>query len=456
MYINGRKLLSVFVLMFVELFGMVAITDECSFQFMSIVSVLQLIINMLFVSVETNSGRLSFASIFLFLSWFFHCGQIVKIGFNIPGFVPLDVTRYAGNYEIIQSFKFYYLTQLMVTSGMLIFSSRTLKKEKQVEVNSIFDAQKTARWLWIIGIVPRLYIDIVVLINGFTNGYKGVYNLVIPQMVQTLAFFFDVGCIVALMDKRDRKKSSILFWTVLVYKCITMSTGARQEKVAFLIIWILIYYFIVNEIKIGNLITLVVLTFVGVLLINAIGNIRTSGDISFTSIIENLSPGSDSSIFGNMLGEFGSALTTLAVTIRNVPSQVSFGYGDAYLAGVLSIVPTLASRVGLGNASAYVSKFQGSTYFGGSYIGELYYNFSWLGIVGGLIIGCVIISAQSNLYKSKNDKLSLQSVFSAVLLISMYLFVRGYFTDMVQRLTWIWILMKIINNKKIITRKSSI
>ena len=150
-----------------------------------------------------------------------------------------------------------------------------------------------------------------------------------------------------------------------------------------------------------------------------------------------------------MLGEFGSALTTLATTMRNIPSKVGFGYGDAYLAGALSIIPTLATRVGLGSAAVYVSKLPGATYFGGSYIGELYYNFSWLGIIGGLIIGRVIMSAQLNIYECKNKVLSLKKVYSAIVMISMYLFVRGYFADMAQRLVWIWILLNIINNKKI-------
>lgn len=449
MYVSRRKIYLISILMITELIVFLSIQSECSYSSIAIISIIQLIINIGFVSIETNRGVFSFASMFLFFSWFFHCGQIIKLGFNIPGLVPLDVTRYADAYEIVQAFRFYYLTQFMVTCGMLLCPSKSKRKIIRDGTDISFNAKKTYMWLWAIGIVPRIYIDSLILRNGFSNGYAGVYNLVIPQMFQTLAFFFDAGCIVALMNKRENKRHAILFWVVLVYKCITMSTGARQERIAFLIIWIMIYYFIVNDIKIRNIITLSAIVFFGVMLIHAIGNVRTSGDLSFTAIIDNLSLTSENSILGDMLGEFGSALTTLATTMRNIPSKVGFGYGDAYLAGALSIIPTLATRVGLGSAAVYVSKLPGATYFGGSYIGELYYNFSWLGIIGGLIIGRVIMSAQLNIYECKNKVLSLKKVYSAIVMISMYLFVRGYFADMAQRLVWIWILLNIINNKKI-------
>lgn len=449
MYVSRNKLTINLMLIICEVMAMIFISNECTYLTMTIISIIQLLLNIWCVAIFTKNSLFSFATIFLFLSWFFHCGQIVKIGLNIPGFVPLDVTKYANAFEIVQSFRFYYLMQLMVSVGMIMYSHSANKLVEEESYHHVFNASKTCRWLCIIGIVPRIYIDLTILINGFSNGYVGVYNLVIPQIVQTLAFFFDAGIIVALMDKSEGKKHTFLFWVILVYKCITMSTGARQERIAFLIIWILLYYFVLNDIKPRNIITLLILAFGGVLLINAIGNVRTSSDVSFAAIINSLSPDSDNNVIGDMLGEFGSALTTLASTVRNVPNQVSYGFGDAYLAGVLSIIPTLTNRLGLGNATAYVSKLQGATYFGGSYIGELYYNFSWVGIIGGVIIGRVVMSAQAHIYECKNHELTEKSVFAAIVMISMYLFVRGYFTDMVQRLVWIWLLLKLINDKRV-------
>lgn len=449
MYVSRNKLMINLILITCEVMAMIFISNECTYLTMTIISIVQLLINIWCVAKFTRNSSFSFATIFLFLSWLFHCGQMVKIGFNIPGFVPLDVTKYANAFEIVQSFRFYYLTQLMVSVGIIMYCHSSNENIEDDSYHHAFYASKTCRWLCIIGIVPRIYIDLIILINGFSSGYAGVYNLVIPQIVQTLAFFFDAGVIVALMDKSEGKKHTFLFWAILVYKCITMLTGARQERVVFLIIWILLYYFVLNDIKIRNIITLSIIALAGVLLINAIGNVRTSNGVSFAAIINNLSPNSDNSVIGDMLGEFGSALTTLASTIRNVPNQVDYGFGDSYLAGVLSIIPTLANRLGLGNAAAYVSKLQGATYFGGSYMGELYYNFSWFGIIGGIIIGRVVMSAQTHIYECKNRELTRRSVFAAIVMISMYLFVRGYFTDMVQRLVWIWLLLKLINDKGI-------
>lgn len=413
---------------------------------MAFLSIVQIVYNVLVIKKSKSTSIISFYTLFLFFSWFFHCGQIVKLAFDIPGSVPLDVARYADNTSILNSFRFFFVSQSMISAGMLF--ARPKQYNREIYQNK-FNAKKSSKVLIALGIIPRLYIDISILLGGLAGGYQGVYSITFPQILQTIAFFFDAGCVIALLDTENKKRNT-LFWIILIYKCITMSTGARQERIAFLIIWVFIFFYVSKEVHLSNVIMMTILAVLGILLVNSIGVIRASSSISISEVFSSMFSNESSNVLGNMLGEFGSALTTLAVTVKKVPIECSWGYGDSYLAGILSIVPTLANRLGLGNATMYISNLSGVTYFGGSYLGELYYNFSWFGSLACIVIGIFVSRAQNYIYeKDTNGNITKKSIFSAIVMMSLILFVRGYFTDMVQKLVWTWVLLYFVNDRPI-------
>ena len=426
---------------------------NASYITMALLSIVQVIFNVFIVNKKKCANIISFYTLFLFFSWFFHCGQIIKLAFDIPGSVPLDVTRYADYNSILNSFRFYFVSQSMISAGMLF--ARSKQYDREIYHNK-FNAKKSSKVLIALGIIPRLYIDISILLGGLAAGYQGVYSITFPQLLQTVAFFFDAGCVVALLDT-DNKKRNILFWVILLYKCITMSTGARQERIAFLIIWVFIFFYVSKKMRLRNVFIMTILAVLGILLVNSIGVIRASSSISISEVFGAMFSSDSSNILGNMLGEFGSALTTLAVTVKQVPIACSWGYGDSYLAGILSIVPTLATRLGFGDATMYISKLSGVTYFGGSYLGELYYNFSWLGSLVCIVIGIIVSRAQSYIYATDTDgNITKKGVFAAIVMISLILFVRGYFTDMVQKLVWTWVLLYFVNDRPLTIGRNAI
>lgn len=446
-----RNNLLVSTAMLIGSFIIVMITSkEMSYIFMAVLSILQLLFNIFVVKKCQQAKLISFFTMFLVFSWFFHCGQIVKIAFNIPGNVPLDVTSYVDMSVINVTFRFYFLSQCMVVIGMLLYHKN---KHSQASVVSRFNSKMSSVTLIILGILPRLYIDLQILVGGLEGGYSGVYSLVFPQALQTIAFFFDAGCIIALMDNTTSSKKDKLFWIILVYKCITMLTGARQERTAFLIVWLFVYFYVVNQNSIKNTVILLFFGLIGIMFVNSIGSTRGEGLISISQIFGNAFS-RDGNVFGNMMGEFGSALTTLAVTIKQVPATCSWGMGDAYLAGLLSIVPTLANRLGVGDAAAYVTKLSGVDYFGGSYLGEAYYNFSWFGIILCVVVGLIVAKLNNDIYdKDKYGRVTKKSIFAVIIMMTMILLVRGYFTDMVQKIVWTAAVLYFVNDRKIVFRR---
>ena len=92
-------------------------------------------------------------------------------------------------------------------------------------------------------------------------------------------------------------------------------------------------------------------------------------------------------------------MVTVALTIKKVPSEVNLGYGSSYLNSILNLVDLNIGESIVPNFAVFLDY----PMIGGSYIGELFYNFHWFGLAFSPIIG-ILISIVSS--KIENIKLS--------------------------------------------------
>lgn len=230
------------------------------------------------------------------------------------------------------------------------------------------------------------------------------------------------------------------FILIVVYKCIMMSTGARQEKVAFLLVWIYTYFFILNKITLSKVFFLAVACVAGFMFISAIGMIRSSDTVSLGQTLTLIQSGTMTNVLGGALGEFGSAFDTLEVAVKYTPSMMDYGYGRSYLAGICSVIPLLVNQIPvLAETVTFVSQLPQNITFalGGSFLGELYYNFSWFGVLGTAVVGAFMFRLHTGIIiKSETESERAYQAWCSILATAMILFIRGYFTDMVQKLVW--------------------
>lgn len=423
----------------IQLFGI-----QLSYERMSILALTQTLLD---IAVLKVSGLpiVSVPNMFGVFSLLFHCAQIIKKGFNIKGTVPLPFENYAEISTIQIAFSFYLISQTVYYIALLVgFHSHEesiiAAKYKNLEEDA--DTLVYGKVLLILGTIPRLYIDIVSLIGARNSGYAGVYSLYIPGPIQAMAFFFDAGLIFVLFG--CKKRSDVVFFAVLVYKCLMMTTGSRQDKVVFLLIWVYIFFFIINQITFTKILALVGACVVGFVFISAVGAARGGDSTGIRETLNVMQDGKLSNMLGGSLGEFGASFVTLEVAIRYTPSQMAYGYGRSYLAGVLSIIPLLVKQIPvLAKTGYFLSQLPDDLTFafGGSYLGELYYNFSWVGIVGSYVVGSTNITLHNSLMSKKNIT---RKCLDAIVATAMILFVRGYFTDMAQKLAWTYFIVYIV------------
>ena len=150
----------------------------------------------------------------------------------------------------------------------------------------------------------------------------------------------------------------------------------------------------------------------GFIFISAIGTVRAGSSSGIKDVLELMQSGQMSNIFGSALGEFGSAFDTLEVAVKYTPAYITYGYGTSYLAGLISIIPLVVKQIPfLDIGSAIIGKFMGKLNLG------------------------IVLSKQHN---------ALYGAWCAIISTAMIMFVRGYFTDMMQKLVWTYFIISLI------------
>lgn len=418
-----------------------------SYYTISLLAIVQCVVNIILLKIVCNLPVICIPNMFSVFSLFFHCGQIIKEGLNVQGTVPLPFQYYADESVIQKACLFYLMSQATYFIGLASTpdANTSCIPEKWNRRNEV-DTKIYGKSLMIVGVIPRLYIDISSFLGALSQGYRGVYSLYFPQMVQSIAFFFDAGIILYLFGLKEKKKMRATLFVVLLYKCLMMTTGARQEKVAYLIVLLYLYFFVCNTVTVGKIAIVLVGCIAGFIFISAIGTVRTGSRSGIHDVLELVQSGQMSNIFGSALGEFGSAFDTLEVAVKYTPEYITYGYGNSYLAGLISIFPLVVKQIPfLDKATIFVHQLPSGIYFalGGSYLGELYYNFSWVGLFGSAVIGRFMGKLNSGIALSTQQN-TLYGAWCAIISTAMIMFVRGYFTDMMQKLVWTYFIIYLV------------
>lgn len=428
------KVCGMYILLFQAL-AVACISRLSSYGDMCLVSCIQLLV--LIGVLLASPCRQPLSILFLIANWIFHCGQIVCVAAGQDSALNLDFRLYGSESTITYAFWFYFYSQTLVAAGSILFQRTSTAKRAPNPIGFEMHGKKIAIALVLVGLPFWLYINISKLAGAAVDAYRGVYSLSFPAPFQAIAFFFEAGLLMLLLIVGKKRSGSLLFWSVIALKVLIMSSGGRQDSVCFLAIWCLIYFGYLRKPSLGQLAKMVLAILFLVVVIDAFGELRTDG-FSFPALFDYLSRVSFLDIVWDSFGEFGCAFSTLVVGMANVPFAVPYGMGSSYLAGLLSIVPTLVTRFPkLKAATLFTAMLPGTSYLGGSFLGEFYYNGGWFGLIGPLLVGFVICWCQNRLNESSNSDQGFVVWMAAVLSMFLLLFIRGYFTDAIMKIVYV-------------------
>lgn len=427
----------IYVLIFVLLLFLIFV--NFSWKLAAISSVCLLVTSIMFLKFGFEISVISYSTLFLVCLWIFYCGQIMNYAFKLDGTNYLYFVNYGSENSSYCAYIFYFISQFLLTEfvGKSYTKNRNIKNDKFKEI-----PRNLPLILFTIGIIPRLYYDFSYLRYGLINGYHGT-ALYIPQFVNTLAFFADIAILIELVRMGRRKRATVLLMVTLLYKCFMMVSGSRAESFCFIIILVYIYIFINKDIKISKLVIYFFIGYIALAFIMTIGDLRSvafqSVSVFWESFLLNMKAG----FLSDMFGEFGSAFTTLVKTINDTPGKIDYGYGLSYVSGMVSIIPTLVNKIPiLSDTVVYITQYSNVSTFGGAFLGEAYYNFGWFGLVVIPIVGKIVGWITGSLENLKTNKIiSKNTVLSLMFAVSMLPYIRGYFSDMSQKIIWLTVIM---------------
>ena len=408
------------------------------------ISFIQLLFG-IFLLKYKNGSIFSFSVIFYVLCYLFHCSyywllltQNYMAG-NLWVFRTLSTEVQVETLKIcIMFFSFFPLGSLLIFRR----NNRTHKLFMSFET-----CANVGNIIMAICIIPRSYVDIQYLMMYLAGGYKNSFNVQFNNYFIVLADLFYLGASLSILGyQRSRAKAKgVLFITVLMV-VLGMLSGRRMVKVTYLIV-ILYLYFKYNSAKSINktkIVMFAVMAYVFLVIIGTIGDVRTTGELSFNIVMKYLGENFSYKLLVDQLGEFGYAAYSLGACVEYFASE-TMGYGVNYLTAWLQVLPNIGGIItGLSDELSFVLQLP-SVYqkaLGGSIIGELYYNFGVFLAIPSFLLGGILTKVTVDLDDSiDNGYISQKGMLSILLFSPTLMWIRSTFNEFPRAVVWYFIIV---------------
>lgn len=386
------------------------------------------------------------ATIFVILSYLFSFGQVViNVFFEDYVYVtsnfiqPLDGT-------IKNSLMFCFNVIQCVVIGMLVIS-----KNKVISDSSLKNIEKVAvRRLGIIicilSVPIRLYYIYKLIIQTSLNGYKlAVVENVYGVYIQ-LSYFCIIGYVLLMLSyDSDKIKARAIFVVSLFLLGMELLSGGRIFAVISIIILLYCYLLCIDKPNARKLVLLFLVGALGLKILTVITVLRTTNDFNISTILNALLS-SDSNFILSILDEFGSTFFTVYNTLREVPTILEYHCGLSYLKAWALVLPNFNGWLELWQKSIeYPVNFSLVYAYGGSYIGELYYNFGYMGILISPLVGLLIGMISNKVQYYLLSKMYCKLAYWIMPMFASLMWIRGYANVFTRSTIWAIILIYVIS-----------
>lgn len=423
----------------------------------AIISLIQLFVILISMN-RYGIEHVSISTIFIVISYIFHFGELILYLLGLDDNIVWDVYKKSLSVESFNKsciFSMFVIT--FVALGIMVaYSSKCRNKDIKNTDNHISDAAVLRRvfmiglFFIVISIIPSViqnYINISIVLNGGTYHDTYDYNDVLGPFV-LLTYFLPVGIFMILIGKQKNYRFNKIFFTIVcIYGLISMLSGNRSLQLMLIITSSYIYFKIVKKPKKTTIAMGIIIGYLGMAVLNGIMQIRDFGltieklfNVIITSIWEN-------PILAT-IGEFGGTLLSVSLAIYHYPQNVPFKLGLTYIISWISIYPNTGNLLGdFPDEYVYIYDFPNNSYtLGGSYIGELYANFGWMGIVGAIGVGIFIGSVCNNVVYGIEDKKWFKVAEQFILFYYLIFWVRNYFYAFIFTYFWAKVIINILNS----------
>lgn len=388
----------------------------------------------------------SLTGMFILLSYLFHFGQIlIMVLFPNYEFRRFNYIIFYDSQGIKMALEFALITILMVGFGILISSNN---RTKNITFKYTLSRCKKIGWIIVFFTFPiQIYIDTTKLVISITKGYLATYQAGIAGIWSAIGFISFIGFALLILGYKEHKKKSLLIFAfIIVYLLLTMFSGHRGHQLTIILFLTYIVHMTIYRIRGKRLIFMFVIMFVGLAFLNTLATFRgVSGKtiMKFWKLfIYNLKGNS----IKDIIVELGGTIKTLYLTMQQVPDTIPYAYGATYPLSIFSIIPNIDNAfTNINTFASFTKNLQGSA-LGGSYIAELYYNFSYFGFLIAPFVGFFVNRISKKVENLIYNKDYLNLAYYAPLFIYILWWPRDTFYSLVRPFVWSAVLLFVLNN----------
>lgn len=421
--------------------------NEPGIKLTTYLSTVQLILALIILKMNKNS-ILSITAIFLVLSYLFHFGQaiIIAYGFN-DIYAHRSILSITSPESFLKAMYFAMVSHYFITLGM-VWSSTTRKPLLVIQDNENIMLNRLkfiAIIVLIVTIVPLIYLDVLKIITVKSSGYVSTYETYTTGINKFLHLFAQFArpaiTLLLISYKSDKKKANLIFGLSSLYFILMMISGDRGTNIIYLLTNIFVYYKIIRNLKTRNIIILAIIGYFFMGFVSTISILRDTSQISIDGLIHYYKYRSSDGIIYSVLREFGLTIKTLIYSIDFTSASSDYNYGLTYIFSWMNLSPKLPDFIvnSFSTHFTFVKSFPFAYQesLGGSYLGELFYNFGWFGSIISFFVGRLIGNIDNSIENAIDNKNWVVFSLLMILFPNLLLWVRGYFVELIFRLFWL-------------------
>ncbi len=427
-----------------------------SMKIISIIIVMNLVL-MLLISIIVRIPLVSFFTMFIAFYYLVHFGQVIMLG--LFPYYDYDYINYILVYmkdwsvlcdtiglciNVINCFFCGGLICNLITQPVLPKSNN----------NKLNNSKRTAKIIFLLFLPFRLLIDLSNLVAAFSGGYGATLNNSLPGVFSAFASMWYLVLPLLYIELKDKRIKRLFLVMTSIYCVITMFAGQRGHVVVSLISLMVVVLSEIGKIPLRKVIKYIVLGLIGLFILDLVFDIRQNSiSAFFDNEIDFISGVLSNNIIFETIGTFGETLFTPYLVVRGYDSLFKPFFGECFIKSIASLVPDLFGWFKQINNEAIFSKMLETSHtIGGSFAGEMLYNFGSLYPILSIVFGFIICKCSRNVSiftrTHEMDKLVSSIVFCS---LSLW-WVRDSFGNMLRPYVWFLVLYFILsqlgNNKR--------
>lgn len=429
----------------------------------SIIVVVCLCTQLFFLVNLFNIPNLSFSIIFIVLSYLFHFGQTILKGL-VPKYIfkGFDFIEFVNPSVFKESSTFSLTVLMLLVLGIMICSGSSSNTKKGEFIQNSMKNKKELQfycelgYLLIILFFPiQMYKDMNNIIRSFAYGYSGSFGATMGSgegIISIIGYVGYLGFALLIMSYSviNKKKAFSIYLLINIYLVLTMVSGGRGHQVTLILLFLYLEHRCIYKIRFKHIIIVTILGYIFIAILNGLAYLRIDGIQSFNQVLEVLKTSMKNSPVLKLIEEMGgSSYTPYLVFNQDCPPT----YGITYLKGLITAIPNFNGWFTNTIRDANFAKLLNEKAIGGSFIGELYFNFNYFGTIIAIFIGYMLqkISIKLDRYLIKKEFLKF-TYFIPFFTYSLW-WTRDTFYSIIRPFLWISIIVWIASRLIIKLRK---